>query len=189
MSAEKRFIGTLQAYSQLLLCLTPQGIHPLSVATKAYRLPSAAMTELPSLADPSLLIKIDKLFACGVGDYVALPQLVVVGDQSSGKSSVLEGLTKIPFPRDSTLCTRFATQITFRRSPETKATYSIVPTVDCTDVSELERLKGWRKTDAEAMTAVTFAERMKEVFKFLQVGDEKSGFSKHVFRIEISGPE
>lgn len=66
-----------------------------------------------NLADPSLLSKIDKLFACGVGEYIALPQLVVVGDQSSGKSSVLEGLTNLPFPRDSGLCTRFATQIIF----------------------------------------------------------------------------
>ena len=69
-----------------------------------------------NLADPILLNKIDKLFECGVGDYIDLPQLVVVGDQSSGKSSVLEGLTNLPFPRDSGLCTRFATQITFRRT-------------------------------------------------------------------------
>ena len=69
-----------------------------------------------NLADPILLNKIDKLFECGVGDYIDLPQLVVVGDQSSGKSSVLEGLTNLPFPHDSGLCTRFATQITFRRT-------------------------------------------------------------------------
>lgn len=32
------------------------------------------------LADPVLLEKIDKLFACNIGDYIDLPQLVVVGD-------------------------------------------------------------------------------------------------------------
>lgn len=57
------------------------------------------------LADPSLLEKIDKLFACNVGEHINLPQLVVVGDQSSGKRSVLEGLTKLKFPRNSGLCT------------------------------------------------------------------------------------
>lgn len=51
-----------------------------------------------SLADPALLDKIDKLFACNVGEYINLPQLVVVEDQSSGKSSVLKGLTKLAFP-------------------------------------------------------------------------------------------
>lgn len=64
------------------------------------------------------LDKIERLFACNVGDYVALSQLIVAGDQSSGKSSILEGLTKLPFPRDSDFCTRFATQIIFRRSLE-----------------------------------------------------------------------
>jgi GTPase SAR1 family protein len=71
--------------------------------------------ESTTLADPELLEKMDQLFACNIGEYVNLPQLVVVGDQSSGKSSVLEGLTKLSFPRNSGLCTRFATQIIFQR--------------------------------------------------------------------------
>ena len=58
-----------------------------------------------SMADPVLLDKIDRLFACGVGGYIALPQIAVVGDQSSGKSSVLEGLTDLPFPREWSLYT------------------------------------------------------------------------------------
>ena len=79
------------------------------------------------LASVDLLEKIDRLFACNVGEYVDLPQLVVVGDQSSGKSSVLEALTKLPFPRESGLYTRFTTQITFRRSQETHVTVSVIP--------------------------------------------------------------
>lgn len=55
------------------------------------------------LAEPVMLEKIDKLFACGVGELVDLPQIVVVGDQSSGKSSVLEGLIQKPLPRDAGL--------------------------------------------------------------------------------------
>jgi hypothetical protein len=66
------------------------------------------------LADPFLLEEIDKLFAYNIGEYIDLPQLVVVRDQSSGKSSVLEGLTKLKFPRNASLYTRFATQIIFQ---------------------------------------------------------------------------
>ncbi|OJZ80455.1 hypothetical protein ASPFODRAFT_65865 [Aspergillus luchuensis CBS 106.47] len=58
------------------------------------------------LAEPALLEEIDRLFACNVGEYINLPQLVVVGDQSSDKSSVLEGLTKLKSPRNTGLCTR-----------------------------------------------------------------------------------
>ena len=75
-------------------------------------------------------MKIDKLFACGVGELVDLPQIVVVGDQSSGKSSVLEGLIKKPLPRDSGLCTRFATQIVFRRAADSHISVSIIPDRD-----------------------------------------------------------
>lgn len=51
------------------------------------------------------LNQIDKVRANGVGDHVALPQLVVCGDQSAGKSSVLEGISGIPFPRQDGLYT------------------------------------------------------------------------------------
>ncbi|KAG0339924.1 hypothetical protein BG004_006625 [Podila humilis] len=34
-----------------------------------------------------------------------------IGDQSSGKSSVLKAFTKLPFPPDKGMCTRFATQV------------------------------------------------------------------------------
>ncbi|KAM0608668.1 hypothetical protein ACHAP0_007782 [Verticillium nonalfalfae] len=77
---------------------------------------SLTMTEPPAtLGDEVYVNIIDKLRECGIADQVSLPQLVVVGDQSSGKSSVLESLTGFAFPRAAGLCTRYATQITSRR--------------------------------------------------------------------------
>ena len=83
------------------------------------------MSEQYGLGDTAMLAKVDKLFACGVGDLVNLPQIVVVGDQSSGKSSVLE-----PLPCDSGLCTRFATQIVFRQAVKERVVVSIVPSLE-----------------------------------------------------------
>ncbi|CZR37435.1 uncharacterized protein FPRO_02305 [Fusarium proliferatum ET1] len=74
----------------------------------------------------SLLDLIDKLQFAQLDD-VKLPQIVVVGDQSAGKSSVLEALTGTPFPRDAGACTRFATEIRLRRAKETKLKVSIIP--------------------------------------------------------------
>ena len=124
--------------------------------------PSPASKSSQGLADPVLLEKIDKIFACGVGQYVDLPQLVVVGDQSSGKSSVLAGLSGLPFPRDSTLCTRFATQIIFRRSDQTSVAVSILPK-DASDEERSRRLRGWQKNNLGALTAESFASIINEV--------------------------
>lgn len=56
-------------------------------------------------------------------------KLVVVGDQSSGKSSLLEALTGLAFPIASDLCTRFATQIVLRRasSEDAEVKITIIP--------------------------------------------------------------
>lgn len=74
------------------------------------------------------LNQIDRIRANGVGDHIALPQLAVCGDQSAGKSSVLEGISGIPFPRQDGVCTRFATEIILRHEPtEIRTTATIIP--------------------------------------------------------------
>jgi GTPase SAR1 family protein len=75
-------------------------------------------------------------------------KLVVVGDQSSGKSSLLEGLTGLSFPIASDLCTRFATQIVLRRAPadEAEVKITIIPGPDAqADEEMLDRLLGFEK--------------------------------------------
>jgi hypothetical protein len=114
------------------------------------------------MADPALLNKIDKLFASGVGEYVFLPQIVAVGDQSSGKSSVLEALTGLPFPRDSGLCTRFVTQIRFCRAPKAAISVSIIPASGSSE-EHVEACRAWAKSDLKDLDPDTFADIMKEV--------------------------
>ncbi|KAL1638192.1 hypothetical protein SLS58_008932 [Diplodia intermedia] len=122
-----------------------------------------------ALADPAILSKIDKLFACNAGHHIDLPQIVVVGDQSSGKPSVLEGLTRLPFPRDSGLCTHFATQITFRRSATSTT-------------------RKWKKSDLDALDQSTFADIMREAQGVMGI-DTKKTFASDVLSIEVAGPE
>ncbi|KAL1647113.1 hypothetical protein SLS58_002884 [Diplodia intermedia] len=147
------------------------------------------------LADPSMLAKIDKLFACNVGHYIDLPQIVVVGDQSSGKSSVLEGLTRLPFPRDSGLCTRFATQITFRRAIAKSISVAVIPGKDAFP-DHTDTLRGWKRKDFETLGGEHFAQIMREVQQLMgitQRDGSSSGFlktfSSDVLSIEVSGPQ
>lgn len=123
---------------------------------------SASRAERIGLGDPAMMEKIDNLFACGVGDFVALPQIVVVGDQSSGKSSVLEGLIRMPLPRDSGLCTRFATQFMFRRADKVDISVSIIPDHASPD-SHIFKMRAWRKDNLTTLDSDEFVEIMQEV--------------------------
>ncbi|KAH9903861.1 P-loop containing nucleoside triphosphate hydrolase protein [Xylariomycetidae sp. FL2044] len=67
-----------------------------------------------------LLDIVDTLRSSGVSHYVDLPQIIVCGSQSSGKSSTLESLSGIAFPTAENLCTRFATELILRRGETDK---------------------------------------------------------------------
>lgn len=100
---------------------------------------------LQSSRTSNRLNQIDRIRANGVGDHIALPQLVVCGDQSAGKSSVLEGISGIPFPRQEGLCTRFATEIILRHDPaDIRITASITPH-QSRDDQEKATLKGYHR--------------------------------------------
>ncbi|KAL8922583.1 MAG: hypothetical protein Q9208_005087 [Pyrenodesmia sp. 3 TL-2023] len=144
------------------------------------------------LGEPRLLETIDKLVELHIGDTVSLPQLLVVGDQSSGKSSVLEGVTGLPFPRNSVLCTRFATQITFRRNQSSNINVSIIPSKDASQ-EDAERLKKWRKSGLTSLDREEFARIFTEVHQVMDIRGEGSSanksFSDDVLKIEVSGPD
>ncbi|KAL8870676.1 MAG: hypothetical protein Q9174_003331 [Haloplaca sp. 1 TL-2023] len=144
------------------------------------------------LGDPKLLQVIDKLVELNIGESVALPQLLVVGDQSSGKSSVLEGLTGLPFPRDSKLCTRFATHITFKRASITNISVSIIPDKN-TSKAEVERLRAWKKTGVKSLDRKEFSNILAEVHTAMRIGEVIDGvkqtFSDDVLKIEVAGPD
>jgi hypothetical protein len=72
---------------------------------------TSSLQALQSADQRKVMDIVDKLRRTGLSGIVELPQLVVCGDQSSGKSSVLEAITEIPFPRKENLCTRFATEV------------------------------------------------------------------------------
>jgi GTPase SAR1 family protein len=96
-----------------------------------------------------------------VGELVDLPQIVVVGDQSSGKSSVLEGLIQKPLPCDSGLCTRFATQIVFRRAAQRQILVSIIPDRNASR-EHMNLVTAWGRTVPD-LDPDTFKEIMGEV--------------------------
>ncbi|KAK5061409.1 hypothetical protein LTR84_007951 [Exophiala bonariae] len=64
-----------------------------------------------------------------LANEIDLPRIIVCGDQSSGKSSLLESVTGMKFPVHEGLCTRFATELNLRTGsgPEHIVEVSIKP--------------------------------------------------------------
>ncbi|XP_053333207.1 interferon-induced GTP-binding protein Mx1-like [Clarias gariepinus] len=58
----------------------------------------------------------DSLRALGVETDLMLPAIVVIGDQSSGKSSVLEALSGVPLPCGSDIVTRCPLELKMKKS-------------------------------------------------------------------------
>ncbi|NXH45079.1 MX protein, partial [Dicaeum eximium] len=64
---------------------------------------------------------VDSLRALGVEKDLSLPAIAVIGDQSSGKSSVLEALSGVALPRGNGIVTRCPLELKLKRLPEGQA--------------------------------------------------------------------
>ncbi|KAL7934311.1 P-loop containing nucleoside triphosphate hydrolase protein [Trichoderma chlorosporum] len=139
-----------------------------------------------------LLDKVDKLRELGISHLVPLPQMVVVGDQSAGKSSVLESLTGFQFPRSATLCTRHATEIVCRREPTESVVVSIIPHSPSPEREKL--VKDFRRV-TDKIASDDFPKIFEDAAKVMGIklseddADGGSAFSLDVLKVEISGPD
>jgi len=82
---------------------------------------------------------LDSMRVLGVSDQLPIPQIAVFGDQSSGKSSLLEALSGIPFPRGTGLVTRCPTCISLRQEDGVKWSAKIrLTSKRYSDIKEVE---------------------------------------------------
>jgi GTPase SAR1 family protein len=127
---------------------------------------------------------------CGLESVLSLPQLVVCGDQSSGKSSLLEALTEIPFPRNDNLCTRFATEIILRRAAIESLTIKVIPDPK-RPASEQDTIRAYKGSIAsfdELPTVMNQASALMGIDGPSSTGPKLGAFARDVLSVEIEGP-
>ena len=78
--------------------------------------PGAMLRSSGDHDDSRILAAVDRLRELGIGRTHNLPQIIVCGAQSAGKSSVLESIVQVPFPRGMGTVTRYVTKVTMERA-------------------------------------------------------------------------
>ncbi|KAM3550575.1 hypothetical protein MY1884_008184 [Beauveria asiatica] len=132
-----------------------------------------------------LLNAVDSLRSQGVSHYISLPQIIVCGDQSSGKSSVLESISGVSFPVKSSLCTRFPTELILRKTTVSSINVSIVPHHSRNE-SDKESLSKFHENLPDFKDLPALIDSAKTAMGIMTVG---KAFSGDILRIEVNGPD
>ncbi|KAL8718683.1 MAG: hypothetical protein Q9181_008170, partial [Wetmoreana brouardii] len=144
-----------------------------------------ALNGLCSKDQLDLLDSVDYLRSQGISHYISLPQIIVCGDQSSGKSSVLEAISGVSFPIKSNLSTRFPTELVLRKTSQIGVSVSIVPHQARTESERLalssfhEQLEGFEG----------LASLIENAKAAMGISTHGKAFSKDLLRVEVSGPD
>ncbi|KAF2750588.1 hypothetical protein M011DRAFT_395462 [Sporormia fimetaria CBS 119925] len=149
------------------------------------------LEQLQSAKHIALLDAIDQLREQpGVRHYdINVPQLIVCGDQSSGKSSVLEGITGLRFPTKEGTCTTFATEVQLRREVEVSIMCTIIPGASRSDAQRLE-LRKWSKAYKDP-TTFDFGKLIEEARSRMTFGTvlNATTFFEDILSIRYRGPK
>ncbi|CZS98730.1 related to Mx2 protein (GTPase protein) [Rhynchosporium agropyri] len=134
-----------------------------------------------------LLDIVDALRSNVVSHYVNLPQVIVCGSQSSGKSSTLESFSGIAFPTAEGLCTRFATEVILRRSEKSETKVQIQLSASRSEEERVKLLKFHEKeTDQKYFAKIIEAAKIE--MGLTGTGPNAKVFSIDILRIESTSP-
>jgi GTP-binding protein EngB required for normal cell division len=149
-----------------------------------------ASTDLQSNDTRNLLDIVDNLRSQGISKYIDLPEIIVCGEQSSGKSSVLEAISGVTFPSKDNLCTRFATELILRRGPASPIKIRIVPgSNEQRSEEEKTKLTEFKRELSVSAEGLQLDEVIESAKAAMGIDDNNKVFSSDILRLELSGPE
>ncbi|KAG8409302.1 hypothetical protein J3459_017609 [Metarhizium acridum] len=143
-----------------------------------------AFIELQSEDHRDLLDTFGRLRSGGICKHVELPEIIVCGGRSAGKSSVLEAISGISFLTEDNACTRFTTELVLRRQDTPAVKISINP--------GLERTANEKRRSGSFTVPVSFDKPdietiIGEAKEAMGLSEAKT-FSSDILRVELCGP-
>ncbi|WYZ39993.1 hypothetical protein EsH8_IV_000334 [Colletotrichum jinshuiense] len=138
-----------------------------------------ALDELNSVETRTIFDAANKLSSLGVSRIANIPQIIVVGDQSSGKSSVLEAISHVNFPAQGGICTRFATELVLQ--PGSQCVTASVQFADSTKPPYPLQVASFDQDEIK--------KTIRSATENMGLSDTGCNFSKDVLRVEIQAPD
>lgn len=168
----------------------------LSLATSETTVPTSSngvrpsdSTFLTTSSGRELLDLVDSLRNINnIGNIIPLPEILVVGQQSCGKSSVLNAITGIKFPVNEGLTTQFPTEIILRRTNYHKTTVFFRPSNDPDPAKQLALDKFANEWKSKTVTLHQLPEIIVSARAALGL-DGSPRFSDEILVLEVCGPE
>jgi len=143
-----------------------------------------------------LLDAIDELRKTRTETNIDFPMWVVVGDQNTGKSSVVDAITGIPFPVRSGVCTRFPIQFELRRTMDREETagnieveVAILPSPGEELPSSLGAFKETTSDMSKLPELVEKASKLKGMLSDPKVDGTVDSFTTKTLQICAKGPK
>ena len=121
------------------------------------------------------------LHSLGIQHDIQLPELVLVGDQSAGKSSLMSGLAGINLPRSGGICTRCVTHIRVSRHQtwscrvSLRRRYGYFPPedgiIDASDVTATNKFPPWKPEHEKVLDFKTLdhPNEIEDVLRWAQI--------------------
>ncbi|KAL3421542.1 dynamin family protein [Phlyctema vagabunda] len=136
----------------------------------------------PTATGREILDMINMLRPLGIDHHVDICPIILCGDKSSGKTSILGALSNTQISSGNNSCTRFVTEFIFRRHPTKRFKIEIIPGPEKSD-DEKKRLE----TFAFSKTLSDMVQVFEEARSAMKL-DGTQNASTNTLRIELSGP-
>ncbi|KAF7187448.1 Interferon-induced GTP-binding protein Mx [Pseudocercospora fuligena] len=146
---------------------------------------TSILDQLKSSEQDELMTAINELRGRHVRRGLDLPQIIVCGNQSSGKSSVLASITRVAFPVGAGTKTRFASELTMRDGNHESRRAILKPAADADDKTKSYLAEFQHSFER----AEDFPKVMDAATCHLEKLHGEISFSPHMLCVEIIGPD
>ncbi|KAI1744495.1 P-loop containing nucleoside triphosphate hydrolase protein [Xylaria scruposa] len=130
-----------------------------------------------------VLNTISTLLPCGLQCSLDMPSIIVCGDASSGKSTLLSRITGLPFPISNSLCSPLIFELALRRDETTIVSVEIRPG-SCRSEEERQALSAFRPCTRD----LDINSMVKEAEEIIRQNTTDRLFCGDVLCIVIAGP-